>query len=128
MFVERLAMRLLQPVRAWHSNEELGRERATRSAAGANSGAAHRSLRGNPYYFLNRRPYKAANLRSYIVREHRRGRPLAEILSDPSIRRYGGESLLGVVLEDPRTIEALEQDVLEAIKACKPGPSTGGIR
>jgi hypothetical protein len=107
-------------VRGWRSDEELGVDRSTRSAAGANSGAAHRSLRGNPYYFLNRRPYKAANLRSYIVREHRRGRSLSEILSDPSTRRYGGESLLGQVLEDPRTIEALEQDVLEAIRACKP--------
>jgi hypothetical protein len=120
MFVERLAVRLLRPVRGWRTDEELGLDCSARSAAGRNRAAALRSLRGNPYYFLNRRPYKAANLRSYIVREHRRGRPLAEILSDPSLRRYGGESLLGQVLEDPRTIEALEQDVLEAIRACKP--------
>jgi hypothetical protein len=44
-------------------------------------------------------------LRGYIVREHRRGRRLAEILDDPYIRRCGCQSLVWHVLEDPRMID-----------------------
>jgi hypothetical protein len=79
-----------------------------------------RRLGGNPYLIFGPRPFREARLRAYIVREHRGGRSLAEILDDPYIRRCGCESLLWHVLEDPRTIEALERDVCDAISRCAP--------
>jgi hypothetical protein len=65
---------------------------------------------GNPYFFLGSRPFREARLRAYIVGQHRAGRSLASILADPYVRRCGSESLYWKVLEDPRTIEALERD------------------
>jgi hypothetical protein len=75
---------------------------------------------GNPYLFLGRRPFREARLRSYIVSQHRAGRPLSAILADPYIRRCGSESFCWRVIQDPRTIKALERDVREAIERCSP--------
>jgi hypothetical protein len=75
---------------------------------------------GNPYLFLGRRPFREARLRSYIVNQHRAGRRLSAILTDPYIQRCGGASLFWRVVQDPRTIEALERDVREAIERCVP--------
>jgi hypothetical protein len=71
-------------------------------------------LRGNPYLFLGRRPFREARLRSYIVAQHRIGRTLASIMTDPYVRRCGSESFCWRVVVDPRTIEALERNVREA--------------
>jgi hypothetical protein len=76
------------------------------------------SFRGNPYLFLGRRPFRAARLRSYIVSRHRAGRPLSEIVADPHLRRLGSESFIWRVIQDPRTIEAFERNVREAIEHC----------
>jgi hypothetical protein len=70
--------------------------------------------------FLGPRPFREARLRSYIVSQHRVGRPLASILDDPYIRRCGSEKLCWRVVQDPRTIEALEHDVREAISRSSP--------
>jgi hypothetical protein len=78
-------------------------------------------LSGNPYLFLGPRPFREARLRSYIVTQHRAGRPLSAIMTDPYVRRCGSRSLCWRVLVDPRTIEALERDVRDAIEACAPG-------
>jgi len=56
------------------------------------------------------RPFREARLRAYIAREHRAGRPLAEILRDPYVTRCGSDSFCRQVLVDPRTIGALEQN------------------
>lgn len=75
---------------------------------------------GNPYFFLGRRPLREARLRSYIVAQHRAGRPLAEILADPYVRRCGSETFCWRVVQDARTLEALEGDIRESIGSCKP--------
>jgi hypothetical protein len=75
---------------------------------------------GNPYLFLGRRPFREARLRSYIVGQHRAGRPLSAILADPYVQRCGSASLCWRVVQDPRTLEALERDVREAIERCAP--------
>lgn len=77
------------------------------------------SFRGNPYIFLGPRPFREARLRSYIVNQHRAGRSLSAILSDPYICRCGSESFCWRVIQDPRTIEALEHDICEAITRCR---------
>jgi hypothetical protein len=81
-----------------------------------------RGFAGNPYLFLGPRPFREARLRSYIVRQHRAGRPVASILADPYVRRCGSESFCWRVVQDPRTVAALERDVCDAIK--KSAPST----
>jgi hypothetical protein len=75
---------------------------------------------GNPYLFLGPRPFREAHLRSYIIRQHRAGRPLSAILADPYVRRCGSESLRWRVVQDPRTIEALGRDIREAIERYAP--------
>ena len=72
--------------------------------------------RGNPFSFLGPRPFREARVRSYIAVQHRLGRPLLEILDDPYVRRCGGDSVCRKVLDDPRTIAMLEQDVEDAIR------------
>jgi hypothetical protein len=67
-------------------------------------------FRGNPFLPFGRRPFREARLRAYIVREHRHGRPLLEILGDPYVARCGSESLRWWVLQDPRTLEALRRN------------------
>jgi hypothetical protein len=75
---------------------------------------------GNPYLFLGRRPFREARLRSYIISQHRAGRPLAAILTDPYIRRCGTTNYCWQVLLDPRTLQALHHDVREAIESSAP--------
>jgi hypothetical protein len=78
----------------------------------ANSGP----LAGTPYFFASRRPYREERLLSYIRREHRRGRHLAEIIGDPYVRRCGSPDLVWATLRDTPLIELLEADVREAIQ------------
>jgi hypothetical protein len=87
---------------------------------GARTARRPLGLGGNPYFFLGSRPIREARLRAYIIGQHRAGRPLAAILADPYVRRCGSESFCWSVLEDPRTIEALERDCLEAIERSSP--------
>ena len=75
---------------------------------------------GNPYLFLGPRPFREARLRSYIVGQHRAGRSLAAIMADPYVRRCGTESFCRGVVQDARTLAALERDVLETIRNCVP--------
>jgi hypothetical protein len=67
-----------------------------------------------PFFVFGPRPFRESRCRAYIVREHRRGRPLLEILEDPYVRRCGSESFRWRVLQDPRTVEALRRNDLEA--------------
>jgi hypothetical protein len=77
-------------------------------------------LRGNPYLFLGPRPFREARLRSYIVSQHRAGRPLSAIVNDPYVRRCGSESFCWRVIEDPRTLAELERHVRETIESFAP--------
>ncbi len=88
----------------------------THRRARADRGAV---LGSGPYWFLGGRPFREAELRSYIIREHRRGRQLGEILDDPYLRRYGS-SLRWKALMRPDTIAALQANVQVAIEGCRP--------
>ena len=59
--------------------------------------------------------YRIFRLQAYIAGQHRLGRPLIDILEDARVEQLGGTSLRGRVLEDPRTIALIEQDVARAI-------------
>lgn len=73
-----------------------------------------------PYSFLGARPFREARLRSYLVRQHRLGRPLREVLEDPYVRRCGGVRFRDRVVHDAATIAALEADVEAAIRGARP--------
>jgi hypothetical protein len=91
--------------------------RRLRADRGARRG---RGFAGNPYLFLGPRPFREARLRSYILGQHRAGRPLAEIMADAYVRRCGSERLCWRVLQDASTLAALERDVRETIEKCVP--------
>ena len=69
-----------------------------------------------PYYFLGRRRFREERLLSYIRRQHRRGRHLAEILDDPYVRRCGSPHLVRQTFRDTSLIELLEMDVRDAFE------------
>ncbi len=69
----------------------------------------------NPYYEFGPRPFRAARLRSYIVRQHRAGRSLLEILDDPYVARCGSANFCWSVLEDGHTLQALGENDRERI-------------
>ena len=75
-----------------------------------------RTLRGNPYWLFSRFRFRELQLRAYIVREHRAGRRLADILSDPYVRRFGPDFSARIIVH-PLTIAALERNDAEAIAA-----------
>jgi hypothetical protein len=79
-----------------------------------------RRYRGNPYLFLGPRPFREARLRSYIVGQHRAGRPLAEIVDDPYVRRCGSQAFCWQVIQDAKTIAELERHVRETIENSAP--------
>ena len=75
-----------------------------------------RPLRGNPYFFAGRRPYREERLLSYIRREHKRGRHLGAILDDSYVHQCGSREFVWATLRDTSLIELLEEDVREAIQ------------
>lgn len=72
------------------------------------------ALRGNPYWVFSRFRFREAQIRAYLIREHRSGRPVAEIMTDPYLQRFGASIAARVLVHSP-TIAALERDDAEAI-------------
>jgi hypothetical protein len=71
---------------------------------------------GNPYGIFGGRPVREARLRSYIIRQHRLGRTLDDVLADPYVARCGSPSLCWRVVAQPETISALAADDRDAIR------------
>ncbi|HZT84808.1 MAG TPA: hypothetical protein VE984_05235 [Gaiellaceae bacterium] len=74
------------------------------------------ALGRTPYFFSARRSFREERLLSYIRREHRRGRHLADILEDPYVRRCGSSEFVWATLRDTPLLELLESDCREAIR------------
>jgi len=74
---------------------------------------------GNPYFFCGRRPIREARIASYIVREHRKGRALREILDDRYLARCGSRELTWKVLLEPSVVRRLERDVEQAVRSLR---------
>jgi hypothetical protein len=66
----------------------------------------------NPFSFLfaGRRSEKQVGV--YIVREHKRGRSLDDILGDPYVRNRCNEQEIARVLESPEVIRELGNDIV----------------
>ena len=70
----------------------------------------------NPFSFLFASTKKEERLVQYVIREHDRGRSLAEILDDPYIRNRTSEQERARLLDRPDLIHALGQDIVEAAR------------
>ena len=91
----------------------------TTMTTSASSSTSRSGNRLGPYFFLARRRFREARVRAYIVRQHRRGRPISEIVDDPCLARYGTCAFVWRVVCQAETIAALEADVREDIESCR---------
>ena len=82
---------------------------------------AEKSRWRNPFSFLFAGKQSEKQVAAYVVREHRRGRSLNDILDDPYVRNRCSEQDVARVLESPEVIHELGSDIVaEQIK----GPAT----
>jgi hypothetical protein len=56
-------------------------------------------------------------LATYVIREHERGRTLAEIMDDPYIRNRTNEQQRARLLDNPTIVQAIGRDVVESTRA-----------
>jgi hypothetical protein len=71
----------------------------------------------NPFSFLGTRSAKEERLAAYVIREHDRGRSLAEILDDPYIRNRATDQERARILDRPEVVHAIGEDVVESLKS-----------
>jgi hypothetical protein len=74
----------------------------------------------NIFSFLFSRGSAEEHVARYVVREHERGRSLAEILEDKYVQNRLTPEQQRRLLDRPEVIEAFSGDVLEAAKASVP--------
>jgi hypothetical protein len=70
----------------------------------------------NPFSFLFTRPPSEDRIAQYVIREHERGRPLAEILEDPYIKNRTTPQERARLLDRPEVVRALGHDVVESVR------------
>ena len=67
----------------------------------------------NPFSFLFARSSTEEHVSAYVIREHRRGRRLAEILEDPYVRNRLTPEQQRRLLDRPEVVHALGDDAVE---------------
>ncbi len=79
----------------------------------------------NPFSFLFAGRRSEKQVAVYIVREHKRGRNLDDILDDPYVRNRCSDHEIARVLETPEVIHALGDDIVaEQIERVEQSPKT----
>jgi hypothetical protein len=68
----------------------------------------------SPFAFLFTRPQKEELVAEYIVREHRRGRSLNEIVQDAYVQNRCTPEQVRRVLERPELVHAIGDDIVAA--------------
>jgi hypothetical protein len=66
----------------------------------------------NPFSFLLASRRGEERVAVYVVREHKRGRSLSDILDDPYVRNRCTEREIARVLERPEVVHALGDDIV----------------
>jgi hypothetical protein len=66
----------------------------------------------NPLSFLFASRRSDEQVATYIVREHRQGRTLDDILDDPYVKNRCSQQDVARVLESPEVIQALGDDIV----------------
>jgi hypothetical protein len=74
------------------------------------------------FSFLFQRSPQEERVAQYVVREHDRGRPLAEILEDKYVVNRLSPEQRKRLLDRPEVIQAVGRDVAEATKAAVVAP------
>jgi hypothetical protein len=77
---------------------------------------ALRDFLRNPFSFAFTRSSGEDRVAQYVIREHGRGRALAEILDDPYIKNRTTPSERERLLDRPEVVRALGRDTVEAAK------------
>ena len=70
----------------------------------------------NPFSFLFARSSQEDQVAAYVIREHERGRSLAEILADRYMQNRLTEQQRARLLDRPELIEALGHDAVESAR------------
>ena len=70
----------------------------------------------NPFSFLFSGSSHEDRVAAYVIREHERGRALAEILEDPYVRNRCTPQEVKRLLDRPELIRALGDDVVAATR------------
>jgi hypothetical protein len=71
----------------------------------------------NPFSFLFTSSSGLDRVAAYLIREHERGRSLAEILDDPYVRNRTTPPERDRLLDRPELIRALGDDVVATVRA-----------
>jgi hypothetical protein len=70
----------------------------------------------NPFSFLGTRSSKEERVTAYLLREHERGRPIAEILDDPYVRNRLTQQERDRLLDRPEVVHALGESTVESLR------------
>ena len=70
----------------------------------------------NPFSFLFSTSSGEDRVATYVIREHERGRALAEILEDPYVRNRLTPQQRERLLDRPEVVQALGEDSLRAFR------------
>jgi hypothetical protein len=71
----------------------------------------------NPFSFFFASSRKEEMIVEYVIREHDRGRSLAEILDDPYVRNRTTEQERARLLDRPDLVKALGEDIVESARS-----------
>jgi hypothetical protein len=71
----------------------------------------------NLFAFFGTRSTREERVVAYVIREHHRGRPLAEILDDPYVRNRCTPAERNRLLDRPEVIHAIGEDIVNAVRA-----------
>jgi hypothetical protein len=66
----------------------------------------------NPFSFLFTQTSKQERVAAYVIREHGRGRPLAQILADPYVHNRCTDREVARLLDRPEIVHALGEGVV----------------
>ncbi|HEU5476273.1 MAG TPA: hypothetical protein VFU64_00395 [Gaiellaceae bacterium] len=71
----------------------------------------------NPFKALFGTNRREQYVERYVLREHRKGRPLAEILEDPYVRAWSTQEELARLLERPHIVAAVGDQAIADLRA-----------
>jgi hypothetical protein len=77
----------------------------------------------NPFRFVFGSSRREDFLARYVLREHARGRPLAEILDDPYVRNRSTPEERRRLLDLPEVVAALGENALEDLRRAVRAPA-----
>jgi hypothetical protein len=98
-------------------SDEAGARSGRRRAPADRKGGIVRLFKGkNPFSFLFGSSRRERFLARYVLREHRRGRPLAEILDDPYVRNRSTPEERRRLLDEPDVVAALGDSALDELR------------